>query len=278
MSLSIFNYEDPSQYLRDAWNQKRVANSRFTLRAWANHLGISSHGTFYQMVMGKRPLPKKYIKPLAKSLNLNQKEALYLETLVDFSKAKTMEHKSYYKDRLQNIAPGERLKFHEIETFHYLKNPLNCAIIELTTIKDFKNDIEWIQKRLWIKATLSEIQKSIQLMLDLKLLELDENGKYKRVHSHIYTSQDVKNEALQEYHKGIKELACKALEEQDLKDREFNASCFNVLMSNVPEMKEDLRNFMNEFIKKYEAKVGEGEELYQLSMQLFTLTDTKKYH
>ena len=89
MNLSIYNYSCPALFLRDAWNSKRAFNKSFSLRAWAQQLGISSHGTFYQIVQGLRPLPKKYVMAIANSLKLDAKEALYLETLIDFSKAKT---------------------------------------------------------------------------------------------------------------------------------------------------------------------------------------------
>jgi uncharacterized protein (TIGR02147 family) len=130
MSLTIFEYDSPAHFLKDAWEQKRSQNKNFTLRAWSLQLGISSHGSFYQMVLGKRPLPRKYVKPISKSLKLGPKESLYLENLIEFSKAKSLEHKAYCKERLQEIAPGQKLSFYEIETFQFLKNPLNGAIIE----------------------------------------------------------------------------------------------------------------------------------------------------
>lgn len=276
MSLSIFDYESPSLFLRDAWNQKRAFNKNFTLRAWASHLGISSHGSFYQMVLGQRPLPKKYVKPLSESLKLGRKESIYLENLIDYSKAKTLEHKSYCKERLQNLAPGEKLSFYEIETFHFLKNPLNGAIIELTSLKDFKFDIEWIQKRLVMKASQADIQKSIQLLLELKLLQTDSTGNLKRTQEHIYTKQDVRNEALQEYHKNVLSLGTDAIKDQSVDKREFNATAMAVKTKDLPQIKEDIRTFLNDFIQKYESSEGTGDEVYQLAIQFFGITNNRE--
>lgn len=275
MSLSIFNYDNPSLFLRDAWNQKRAFNKNFTLRAWAGQLGISSHGSFYQMVLGKRPLPRKYVKQISKSLKLGPKESLYLENLIEYSKAKSMEHKSYCKERLQDLSPVQKLSFYEIETFHFLKNPLNGAIIELTSLKDFQFDIIWIQNRLAIKATQAEIQKSIQLLLELKLLQTDTDGKLKRTQEHIFTKQDVRNEALQEYHKNILNLGADAISTQAVEKREFNATAMGIKTKDLPIIKEDIRTFMNDFIKKYEASEGTADEVYQLALQFFGLTNNK---
>lgn len=273
MGLSIFEYENPALFLRDSWNKKRAFNKNFTLRAWATQLGISSHGTFYQMVQGTRPLPKRYVRPLSKSLNLSPKESLYLETLIEFTSAKTMEHKSYCKERLHDLAPGEKLSFHEIETFNFLKNPLNGAIIELTGLKDFHFDVEWIQNRLVIKATQQEIQRSIQLLLELKLLQKTDDGKLMRAHGHIYTKQDVRSEALQEYHRNVLALGTEAVGTQAVEKREFNATAMGIKMKDLPAIKEDIRTFMNDFIKKYEATDGTSDEVYQLAIQFYGLSN-----
>jgi uncharacterized protein (TIGR02147 family) len=276
MSLSIFKYDNPALFLRDSWNRKRAYNKNFTLRAWAQLLGISSHGTFYQMVQGKRPLPKKYVKPLSDSLKLSSKESLFLETLIDFSKAKTMEHKSYYKDRLEDLAPGKKLSFYEIETFHYLKNPLNGAIIELTNLKDFKFNIFWIKERLTINASMNEIQKSVDLLLELDLLSKNDKGELVRSNNHLYTKQDIKNEALQEYHKNVMSLGSDQISKQDVDQREFNATAMGIKRDDIPQIKEDIRSFLNDFIKKYETPEGQAEEIYQLGIQFFGLTNIKR--
>jgi uncharacterized protein (TIGR02147 family) len=272
MNFSIFDFESPSLFLQSAWNKKRVFNKQFTLRAWAKQLGISSHGTFYQMVKGDRPLPKKYVRPITKSLNLGHKESLYLETLIDLSKANTNEHQVYYKERLQEIAPGNKLSFYEIATFEFLKNPINGAIIELTNLKDCEFDPLWIKNRLSIKERLSEVKKAIDLLLDLKLLTKDKFGDLKRSNEHIYTKQDIKNEALQEYHKNVLKLGADQITKQDVLKREYNATAMGIKSKDLPKIKEDIRDFLNDFIDKYEADSGQADEIYQLGIQLFGLT------
>lgn len=272
MTVSIFNYEDPAQFLRDSWDKKKTVNKKFTVRSWANQLGISSHGSFYQMVQGKRPLPKKYIQVISSSLSLGAKESLYLETLIDFKGAKTIEHREYYSKRLQEIAPGKRLSFYEIESFNYLKNPLNGAIIELTTLKDFVSDVSWIQKRLTISATIPEIQRSIKLMIELGLLQQDKDEKLKRTNAHIYTKQDLTNEALQEYHKNVLKLGTEQISKQDVTKREYNASAFGIRKKDLPKIKEEIRTFLNDLISKYEPTNQSADEIYQLGIQFFALT------
>ncbi len=272
MSLSIYNYSCPSMFLRDSWNAKRAFNKNFSLRAWASQLGMSSHGTFYQIINGVRPLPKKYVLALSISLQLDRKEALYLETLIDFSKAKTVKAKSYYKERLDQLSPRKALSIYEIESFHFLKNPLNGAIIELTCLKDFSFDAKWIQNRLAIKATQTEIQKAINLLLELKLIKKDQFGNILRTNEHVYSEQDIRNEALQEYHKNVLDMAKDQISKQDVSKREFNATAMGIKSEDLPKIKEEIRDFLNTFIDKYEADPGSADEIYQLGIQFFGLT------
>lgn len=275
MNISIFNYESPNQYLRDAWNKKRAFNKNFTIRAWSKQLGISSPGTFYQIIDGKRNLPKKYVKAISESLGLDAKESMYLETLIELGKAKTIEHKTYYKDRFKKLAPGEKFSFYELEAFHYLKDPLNGAIIELTCLSDFENDPFWIKNRLSVDASINEINKAIKLMLELKLLAFNDEGKLCRSNEHVYTKQDIKNEAIQAYHKNVLTLGADQLGKQEVDKREYGASAFGIKRNDLPKIKEQIRDFINDLINEYEAANGQAEEVYQLGIQFFGLTKEK---
>ncbi len=275
-TFSIFNYQDPSLFLRDAWNLKKQNNKHFTVRAWSKQLGISGHGSFYQIIRGQRALPKRYVQMISKSLDLNPKESLYLETLVDYHKAKSLSLKSYYQARLKELSPQPALSFHEIETFNYLKNPLNGAIIELTNLKDFKFESLWIKERLQIEASLIEIQRSIDLLLELGLLKQDEKGKIKRYHAHLSTKQDMKNEAVQEYHRNVLGMAQEQIAKQDIKEREYNATAMGIRRKDLPKIKESIRQYVSSFVGEFETPEGEAEEIYQLAVQFFGLTNKKE--
>ncbi len=104
MTISIYRYTSPSLFLQDAWGERKSRDKSFTIRAWAFELGMCSYGTFHQIILGKRSLPKKYIHAVCKSLNLNIRESLYLEVLVDYSKSQTRESSEYYLNLLQEVS------------------------------------------------------------------------------------------------------------------------------------------------------------------------------
>lgn len=70
---SIFAYEEPTSFLKDAWESKKRKNPNFTIRAWAQSMGMKAHNPLYEVIRGKRKVPKSYIPVLVKSLSLSPK-------------------------------------------------------------------------------------------------------------------------------------------------------------------------------------------------------------
>ena len=44
----------------------------------------------------------------------------------------------------------------------------------------------------------------------------------------------------------------------------------------IPKAKERIREFLNDYITEFEAADGQADEIYQLGIQYFGLTDTNK--
>lgn len=276
MKASIYDYQKASNFLRHKWDHKRTFNKSFTIRAWAKSLGMNAHSNFHQMIHGKRKLSKKYAIKIAKSLKLTSKESIYFESLIDYEWAKNKEQKEYFYERLKKLAPKRKIQFLELEAFSLLQNPLCGAIIEMTTLPDFQFSIPWIQKKLRPKISQLEVKNIIQKMINHHLLEKTQNGGLKRANDHIFSEQDIKNEALKEYHKNVLSLAADQIEKQDVLDREYVATAMAISSNDLPEIKEKIRSFLNELISEFESPAAEGDEIYQFSTQFFSLTKKDK--
>lgn len=65
--LKIYGYIDPVLFLKDSLDLKREINSNFSLRSWAQSLGMKSHGPLHVMISGQRSIAKKHIPLKIKS-------------------------------------------------------------------------------------------------------------------------------------------------------------------------------------------------------------------
>ena len=70
------------------------------------------------------------------------------------------------------------------------------------------------------------------------------------------------------------QLAAKAIDQQPIEEREYNAFCLNVKKSDIAKAKEMIRDFKNEFIQRFEAPSGKAESTYQLNMQFFNILES----
>ncbi len=273
--LSIFHYESASQFLRESWEQKKETNPSFSIRAWAKSLEMSSHSALHKILNGKRSVPRKYIRSFSKSLSLSTREVIYFETLVNLEKAKTLEEKESCHERLKVLYPKTPLKAVEIEAYKCLKDPLHFIILEMTEIKNFELNSRWIKKHLRFKATIKQIEKAIERLLQLELLK-EENGVYRKVYSNLTSTHDIDDQSAKYYHKQISELAAEQVFIQAPLEREFNAFCMNMRKEDLKKAKQLIREFADNFIQEIEAPYQEGDDTYQLNLQFFNLTKISK--
>ncbi len=270
--ISIYDYLSAEVFVADAWKWKKERNAQLSVRAWAKQLGMKYHSPLHQIILGNRKIPKHYVPLLAMNLKLNKKESLYLETLIDLHKAKTSQEKEIYGGRLSTLSPKPLLKSVQIESYKYFQDPLHGIILEMSLLKNFVGEPQWIQARVGFKVSLADIKITLERLLSLGFLIINSDGKLVKVNQHLFSTSDVPNKYLQEYHARCSDMAKSSLEIQDVLEREFNASTFNLAKKDIPRAKEMLRRFLNDFITEIEAPAGDGEETYHVNLQLFKIT------
>jgi len=262
-------YLDPAAFLKDALDEKRKNNPNFSLRAWAQRLGMKSHGPLHAMLSSQRNIPKKYIPLLIKSLGLEKKEAKFFELLVDLQRSKSIEEKELYLARLKQLSPKELREVNDIDAYKYITEPLHIIIAEMTTLPKFKNSLGWIKSHLRPSINLLDLENIIERLLSLGILKKEKNKLVKQV-QHIYTAKEIMSKAVQEYHKKMSALAIEQISKQDIESREYNAISFNIKKKDLSKIKEAIREFSDQIVQDFESE--SGDETYHLNVQLFSLT------
>jgi uncharacterized protein (TIGR02147 family) len=269
--LPIFDYIEVAKYLTHAFEVKKEINPSFSLRSWALYLGMKSHGPLHSMMKGERAIPKKYVPLLIKSLKLQGKEANFFELLVDLSRAKSIEERELYLERLQKLSPRPLREVNDIEAYKYITEPLHIIIAELTQLKGFKNSLGWIKQKLRPAISLKDIEEILERLIHLGILEKSQGKLIKKV-QHIYTAKEVMSKAVQLYHKKMGTLAIEQIPLQTIDEREFNAISFNINPKDLPAIKDFIRQFSNDMVMRFEASESKGEATYHLNIQFFSLT------
>jgi uncharacterized protein (TIGR02147 family) len=273
--LEVYQYNQASQFLRDAWSEKKKRNRAFSLRAWARQLGFANNAPLSLMLAGKRHVPKKYVPALIASLDLSADEGLFLETLVELERAKSIHQKSFYEERLRALSPHPPVGFYEIESFRCLGNPLHALLLEMTDLAGFEPNTAWLQKRLRVKATNSEIEAAVERLIGLELLHVAKSGRWRKTQKHLTNRADVVDQGSQEYHRNVSQLAAEQVGLQPVLEREFNGYAINIRRSSLPRAKKLIREFIQDFARKIEAPPTTGDDTFQFNVQFFSLTNKK---
>lgn len=270
--LDIYSYSKVTEFLEDAWKEKRKLNSQFTIRAWAQNMGIKHHAFLYDMINGKRKVPKSSIPKFVQSLNLDTNESLYFECLVDLSRARSQEERNFYMERMKAFLPQKNMTFSELESFRLLRDPLHYFISEMVLLKDFNPDPAWIKKRLAFKTSEMDITDAIERLITLDILREDPEGRLIRVDRFIASKSDVTDLALQDFHKDLSDKAKLAIENQNVLEREFRSMTLNFDLKDMPEAKEFIREFVKEFLLRFDKTTSPEREVYHMNLQFFAVT------
>lgn len=270
---SIYEYSDPNLFFKDKWIDLKRKRPELSVRSLANFLHLKSHGPLHQMILGKRKIGQSYVPMIAQYLQLTERESLYFDILVKFSRAQSIIETNFYLETLKELKPKNIPTMELVNNYEVQREPLCFIIMELTEMEDLPNDHLILKKKLTVNYTSFEIKGALSLLLETGYLKLNEKGFLKKTYKHLYSEQDKKNLALVQYHQKLSTLAHAAVGGQDLSEREFNGTSFNISKERLPQIKEELRDFLIQMISKYESAPNEGDATYQFNLQFFKVAE-----
>lgn len=119
----------------------------------------------------------------------------------------------------------------------------------------------------------AKIKGMLQTMESAKLIKFD-GQKYQTLKSSTTTSQDSLNRAIQNFHREMVYFHLSQVENVSTEFRDLQSLIIPFAVKNVPKAKKMLRNFIDEFEKKFGTSTG--EDVFGLSFQLTPLTAMKE--
>ncbi len=238
--------ENPVEWIRREYHERRNRNQQYSLRAFARLVGISP-GALWEIIRGKRPLSLKTAQRIADRLAFSPVEKDLFLRLASGDRDATYVELS--EDRFALIA----------EWHHY-------ALISLLETTDCQFDVHWLARRLGLIP--SEITASLDLLERLGLIE--KSGVGYRTLAALTTSQDVPSTALKQSHREGLEQAIQAIEQAPLQSRDISSITMAINVSQIPKAKELIRKFRRDLSGLLES--GVRSEVYNLNIQLVPVT------
>lgn len=276
----IFNYLNYRDYLKDYYLHRKSIQPSYSYAVFSLRAGIKSPNYLKLVMEGARGVTNENIFRFAKALGLNELETIFWENLVTFNQAKLTDQRAYYFVKLTHSPLPEssegspRPLIREIrDEWDYYSAWYHAAIRELVLLPLFREDPIWIARALKGRITNLQAKESLELLLRLKFLVRDDQGKLVQAEREVryFNKQDLKNLAVQRFHKSTAEIGLDSIEKDPPSDRDFSGLTIAVVREALPELKAKLTEFRKLLNHEF-SKLESGDQVLQINFQVIPLT------
>jgi uncharacterized protein (TIGR02147 family) len=254
------------QKIRDLFLERRKKNSAYSLRAFSRDLGMS-HTLLSLIFNGSRRLSERQILKILPALNLSAKEERAVLRQTQKSRSPADPNGDGNSSLYSRV---------EMDRFRLISDWKHLAILELTELRSFSEDFQWISQVTKINAI--EARDILERLLRLGLLERSPSGRLKKAKSYFHFVSDIPNVSIREFHKSAIDRARLELTDrittEDVLSRWIGGGTFAIRDERVSDAREALRRFQDAFIAEYSD--FNADQVYQISLQCFSLTPSLK--
>lgn len=274
----IFQYVDYREYLNAWFAEAKRKNAAFSFRMFSKMAGYNSPGFIKMVLSGERNLTVAGLHKFAKALKFGIREGHYFEAMVFYNQAKDDKERDIYYDRLCTLRPKAKLTGIEKDQYEFFTQRHFVFIREMAALPHFREDYAWISRHVIPPITPQQAEHAVNLLLRLEFLKRDESGRLAQSESTLTTPVEVESAELYHLHRSMLDLAKESLRTAHRDLRDITSLTIPLPLSALKEVKKKLLNFKMELADWVNKRGDDYHDVFQVSMQLFPVTDTKNPH
>jgi uncharacterized protein (TIGR02147 family) len=239
--------------------KRRKKNENYSIRAFANYLGLAAPTVSHLLAKKRTPSAKFAAKLFLRLEATPQEQEIILSALkqkrgVESSKLKPAKNHDY-----QMIA---------LDSFKLLADWYHYAILELTSVKDFKSDYAWIANQIGI--SVPEARQAIERLLRLDLIE-EKNHSFVKTNAFVTNyDEGVTNTALKQLQRYVLQKALEAIDVVGPEEKDITSMTMAIDEKKIPEAKKIIRKFRRDLCEFLED--GEQTRVFNLGIQLYPIS------
>jgi uncharacterized protein (TIGR02147 family) len=274
-SLSVFQFLDARDFLREAYRLAKRENPAFSQRYIAQMLKASSSSFFRDVLSGKSGLNPARVLGFARLFKLSKAETAYFENLVAYTQADTPEEKRHALEKLKAAVPSGNHALLEAFQMEFFSKWHYAAVRELLGVHDFRGDYEELGKQLNPPISAAEARDAVDLLQRLKLIRKTAHGGYETTERVVLSGPQISPAQVRPAIEGTLELARRALETFPPQKRPFSYLTVSVSEASAQRIQEMLRA-LRQNVLELVTQDKDVDRLYQLNFQFFPLSEVIK--
>lgn len=272
----VREYLDYRKFLRDFFNYKKQSSNEYSYRVFARVADISSPSHLKMVMDGKRNLTHSTVSKYKKAIGFNvSQESYFFDLLVSYNQELDHDKKVAIFNEIIKEKKKSGLSVLEKDQFNFLSQWHYVAIYVLVDLENFKNDSDWIASKLRKKVSKPNIEKAINDLIRIGLLEYDSEKGVRQSKGALDTPEEIQSMSVVPYHRNMINLALQYLEDGQWQRREYNGGTLPMNEKTLKILKEKMREFRREVNTMTESLDG-VEDVYQFNIQLFPLTEKQQ--
>jgi uncharacterized protein (TIGR02147 family) len=265
----LFNHIDYRKYLKAAYVERSSKNDRYSLRAFARHLGLSP-AAVTRIFKGEKSLSVKRAVTIAQKLHLDRVETEYFCLLVQLAQTEDPELQSTLYERLNALRPEAPIHDLSVDLFRTIADWYHLAILELTGVDGFEFTVSNVARYLGIGVMDAEV--AIDRLKRLELIELETGtNRVVKTKNRLLVSSAIPNGAMRKHYRQMLEKAMESIETQGPDEKVIATETFAFDRESIEEAKKLTDRYLDQLVKLSEGSRNK-KDLYQACIQVFRLS------
>jgi len=268
---NVFEYTDYRKFLKDFYEIEKSKDKKFTYRYLSEKAGFKSPGHFTQILSGKANISISLIERFARAFKLKKRESDYFRNMVLYNQSKRHEDKKIYFEKMVSFKEST-VKIVDSKQYEFYDKWYYSAVRE---VLDFfscdDTNLEELGKLIVPPLSYIEVKKSIDLLEELKLIQKDQHGYYRKTDAVISTGYEAQSLALTNFAINTMELAKLAIDRFPKKERNLSWMTLNVSDLGFNQIQECLRSFRRQALEIAKTD-NKANRVYQFNFQFFPMS------
>lgn len=272
--ISLMEYLDYREYLRDYIAAARKSGNALTNRSFAAAVGVVSSSWLTTVINGKKGITKKTIEAISKFLEHDPWEQAYFQMLVNFNQAKTVQNRNSHFMALKEhlIKKGYyAVKVLEIQQYEYYSKWYYSAVRSILGMVTIGDEYERIATMVSPSITAVQAKKSVKLLIKLGLIKKTPSGTYELTSNAITTGNDVRSLAVANFQRETMSMASRAIDLYERTERDISTMSIGISEHSYREIVDMIADFRKAIADIANAD-HDANRVYQVNFQVFPLS------
>lgn len=231
-----------------------------------------NNASYYSDIVGeRRNTNPKTLDKLIKLFKFNINEAEYFRALVYYDQSATFDESEYWFNKIVKLNNTPK-KLLEKQEYSFYSKWYHTAIRALLDTFNFKKQYSLISKKLFNRVSIKEVEQSIKLLKDLKLISEDKEGYLKPTQKVLTIGNNIKDHCIQKYQIENINILKNIIETNKPNSHESTVLTVSVSQKGLNRILKSIQNLRSEIISIGHKDEGKANAVYNIAIHAYPLS------